>query len=470
MIIDDMVTVATTTIKQELERFAQGAEGDLTCELAERATRVIQQAVAAVGRAVFRTFVESKETTAERVVVDGEDYRFKFDSAKSFLTLWGAETFTRRVYQNASDTKSVVPLDRAWGMAHQFLTLEVRESVSFALTCLTPVEAAQFFKKCASAYVPHATQMKHAAVEVAGVLRGSEAEGLARIRATETVPEAVRAVAVSADGANVLMREAGAAKRGRPAERPGLKTAQDETTAYRNAMAGAISFYGAVPEGKKTPQRFRSVYTSHMPEERAPTFKQKFEAEVEAAVARAPQDAMKVVLCDGARALWTYIEGTSLYDDFERLVDFFHTTEHLSLAAQALFGKGTEQAKRWYAKYKGHLLEQDDAVEALRRSMAYYARTLGLPLARRRALETQQTFFARNRNRMAYADFRRRGLPIGSGPVEAACKTLIKARLCQSGMRWTTHGGQNILDLRTYVKSNRWDAMWEVYKQANKAA
>jgi len=470
MIIDGMVAAAVATIKQELERFADEAEADLTAGLAERATRAVREAVSAAGRAAFRAFIEGKETAAERVVVEGEEFRFKYVCEKSFLTLWGKEAFTRRVYQNASDTRSVVPLDRAWGMEKHYLTLEVRESVAFALAHLTPVEAVRFFKKCASAYVPHATQMKQAAAEVGQALRAHEAQVLARVQEAQGVPEGVRAVVASADGANVMMREAGAAKRGRPAERPGLGGTQSEDTAYRNAMAGAVSFYGAVPEGAKTPQRLSSVYTSHMPEQRAVTFKRKFEAEVKAAQAQAPEGAVKVVLCDGARPLWKYIEATPLFEDYERLVDFWHVAEHLSLAAEALFGKGTQEADRWYAKYKGKLLEEDDAVEALLRSMAYYERALGLPAARRQALQAQRTFFTRNRTRMAYADFRRRGLPIGSGPVEAACKTLLKARMCQSGMRWTTQGGQNILDLRTYVKSNRWDPMWEAYKELANAA
>ena len=57
------------------------------------------------------------------------------------------------------------------------------------------------------------------------------------------------------------------------------------------------------------------------------------------------------------------------------------------------------------------------------------------------------------------------GRQVGSGPVEAACKTLVKTRLCRSGMQWSWKGGQRILQLRTYVKSKRWDAFWSQYKQ-----
>lgn len=71
---------------------------------------------------------------------------------------------------------------------------------------------------------------------------------------------------------------------------------------------------------------------------------------------------------------------------------------------------------------------------------------------------------------MTYADFRRRGLPIGSGPVEAACKSVVKTRMCRSGMRWSREGGQKILNLRVVVKSDRWDGFWKNYMTLKRAA
>ena len=68
-----------------------------------------------------------------------------------------------------------------------------------------------------------------------------------------------------------------------------------------------------------------------------------------------------------------------------------------------------------------------------------------------------------NRSRMRYADFITQGLPIGSGPVESAAKMIVQARLKRSGMRWKTDGGQRILDLRCFVKLNRWLPMWNAY-------
>jgi hypothetical protein len=231
--------------------------------------------------------------------------------------------------------------------------------------------------------------------------------------------EATRVLATSLDGANVLINEPGA-KRGRPAERPQGSDGLAPQTAYRNAMVGSISFYGAVQEGHKGPQRLACRYTSHMPEDRAVTFKRKFEAELDAAERHAPPGVVKVLVCDGARSIWNYI---------------------------------------W------NYIEQDLGARAVLHSMNYYETIRALSNTRRDDLAAQRTFFERNPSKMTYADFRRRGLPIGSGPVEAACKTLVKTRLCRSGMRWSREGGQRILELRTYVKSNRWDAFWKLYNE-----
>jgi hypothetical protein len=116
------------------------------------------------------------------------------------------------------------------------------------------------------------------------------------------------------------------------------------------------------------------------------------------------------------------------------------------------------------------LLEKDTGAQSIIRSIDYYVVKLKLPTARRKELNSQRTFFRRNKHRMHYAQFRRRGLPIGSGPVEAACKSLVKTRMCRSGMRWSRQGGENILDIRTYVKSNRWDSAWNKIKMLSLAA
>lgn len=469
MLVTEMIDAVMNEVKEKLQIFCgEAVEEELTPDSAERVARGIQEALMAGGRAGYKTYLESKEETRDIIAADGEAYRFKQFSVKRFVSLFGHMEMKRKLFQNASDTRTFFPLDEAWGMAEEFMTVEVREAAAFASAHMTPEEAAKLFEKSAT-FQPHPTQIKRALQRIDALVT-PEREALDEsIREQEEVPEETRVLVVSMDGANVRLGEAGK-KTGRPAERPTPGADKEPASTYRNAMVGSVTLYGAVPEDGSCPQRIASRYTSHMPEERAATFKEKFEAEVSHAIAAVTDDVVKVLLCDGARPLWKYAEGNPLFEDFRMLIDYCHAAEHLSLASEALFGKDSEEAKLWYKKYASKLKEDEHGVRKLLQSMDYYAKTLKLSAARQRALATQRTFFRRNQAKMNYADFRKEGLPIGSGPIEAACKTIVKARLCRSGMRWKREGGQRILDLRTYVKSKRWDAFWARYKELKCAA
>jgi len=468
MSFDMMIAAGMAAFKQKMEELCQVPSGQpLSLEVAHVVTLGITESAAAACRAVFRAFLESKDKRCSKLVVDDETFRFKCLSEKTFMTFWGQEVVTRALYQNADDTRTFVPLDAAWGMEKQFMVPEVREACAFAHAQMPSEEAQTLLEKCAL-FHPHRTQIKRLSRDMEKVIDAHRAELDTRIRTEEEIPAAVCALGVSMDGANVLMREPGA-KRGRPCERP-REMRQSENTAYRNAMVGTVTLYGAVPENEKTPGRLSTRYVARMPEQNAVTFKSQLEAEVAALVRRLSPDVPKVFLCDAARAIWKYRSESELFSTFEPLVDCCHTLEHLSLAAEALFGKGAKEAQRWFERYTAVLIEQDDGARRVLRSMDYYGTTRSLTPSQRQALNQQRTFFVNNAPMMTYADFRRRGLPIGSGPVEAACKTLIKQRLCRSGMRWSPQGGQAILDPRSYIKSGRWDAMWKHYNELENAA
>jgi len=85
------------------------------------------------------------------------------------------------------------------------------------------------------------------------------------------------------------------------------------------------------------------------------------------------------------------------------------------------------------------------------------------------AHEAHQLF---GKDRMEYARYRRNGWPIGIGLIEAVCKSIVKCRLCRSGMR---SGGQVMMTLRSLLKPGRWNAFWTLCKttrfaQMNKIA
>jgi hypothetical protein len=450
-------------VKSVLAKVEETLSGEVTSERAEEVGQALTEAVSAGWVAGFRSWLEAHDTDDGAIEREGKVYRYKLDSEKEFLTPGGLMTLRRRVYQPDAGGKCFIPLDAAWGMEGEFATVEVRDAVLFSVALSTPKETETLLKKCAL-FQPSETAIKTMAKEMGAWLEEHEDAVMAEIRAEEGLPEETRVLCASLDGVNVLLAEAGK-KRGRPQERPrGAAETRDSSTCYKNAMVGTVSLYGDVPEGKHGPQRLQTRYAARMPEEGAPTLKAKFERELVETEGGLGDEVIRIALCDGARGLWKYIDETPLYDGYEKLVDYHHTTEHLSKAAEAIFGKGTEQSQNWYDKYCEALKGEDDGPERVIRSIDYYAQTKKLSKARQESLQSERTFFRNNRPRMEYARFRRQGWPIGSGPVEAACKSLVKTRLCRSGMRWSRNGGQHILTLRTYVKSDRWDAMWDKYK------
>jgi len=464
---EQMVDAMMAEIKQKMADFcADISAEELTPNVAERVAGALQECLASAGVAGYRAFLLAHEQAGDVLVSGGETFRYKGERPKTFLTPFGEMTLSRRCFQNASDTRSHVPLDCAWGMEGQYMAPQVREAVLFSCAHVTPEETAQLLNKCAL-FTPHATAIKHVLQQTGDLVEACREELDEAIFAHETVPVQTRAVVASLDGATVLLNEKGVFV-GHLPKRPQGDAPRETPTSYRIAMVGSVSCYG-LPDDAGKPRRLTGHYVAQMPEKNCPTFKRRFEAELDAAESTAPPGAARILLLDGARELWSYLDQTRRFDAYHRCIDFWHVLEHLSAAATALFGEG-EQSKKWYQKYKELLKTNDNAAEKICRSMDYFERCLGLSKNRLALVQEQRTYFTRNGTRMPYATFRKNGWPIGSGPIEAACKTLVKTRLCRSGMRWSRIGGQRVLVLRAYVKSNRWEAVWPLIKNLRNAA
>ena len=215
----------------------------------------------------------------------------------------------------------------------------------------------------------------------------------------------------------------------------------------------------------RLPKRLKSRYLAHSPEDRMKTLKAELEAEVRHLLAIAPQTVTKVVLMDGARGLWKYVTmAGSLFKDWVHIIDFHHACDTLSKLAEWIFGKDNSDGKVWYRKYRRILLEKENGVRSLIRSIDYPISLL--PESKQKQKRSKRGFFVHNARRMNYALYRKQGLPIGSGPVEAGCKTIVKARLCCSGMCWTRERAQHVLRIRTMIKNQRWNIVWNLCKYA----
>ncbi|MFN8632512.1 MAG: ISKra4 family transposase [Chloroflexota bacterium] len=185
-----------------------------------------------------------------------------------------------------------------------------------------------------------------------------------------------------------------------------------------------------------------------------------------------PELALVVVLGDGADWIWRYawqFLGRTGVEVIE-IVDVFHAWGHLWTVANAVFGAGTARAAAWVAPLKGDLLDTGPApilaaLAALAPAASDAAGDTDLDANAAEEIRKAIGYFTEHATRMDYPRFVARQLPIGSGGVESACKTLIQAREKQAGMRWSRAGAQVVASLRAVHRSGRWDAFWQTHPQ-----
>ena len=161
-----------------------------------------------------------------------------------------------------------------------------------------------------------------------------------------------------------------------------------------------------------------------------------------------------VLLIDGAEGLANM--GRLCFPGALQIVDFYHAREHARKVLQALLGsKEHPQFEKRLSDWVRRLLwdEVEQLIAAARQECAGTSRT--------EAVEKELGYFIRNVPRMQYGTFRSRGFFIGSGVIEAGCKTIIGSRCKQSGMFWGELGAQNILALRCIGASRRLGDFWK---------
>lgn len=161
-----------------------------------------------------------------------------------------------------------------------------------------------------------------------------------------------------------------------------------------------------------------------------------------------------VVLGDGAVWIWNLAQ--EHFPEAVPVVDLYHAREHLAELGKILYGPASAKAKDWAAGRSEQL--DDGNLTALLKALN---RLRPRDPKAKKAVQQTVGYFQNNADRMRYAQFRSQALFVGSGVVEAGCKTIIGFRLKQSGMRWTVRGANAIIALRCSQLSGRWEEFWE---------
>ena len=148
---------------------------------------------------------------------------------------------------------------------------------------------------------------------------------------------------------------------------------------------------------------------------------------------------------------------------WEWVLDFWHACGHLHELAEGLFGEGAK-AWGWFSKWRRWLRDRPQGLaHVLRSAMWHYNNGRQLSKAGAKLFWDSYRYLRKHGAWMKYESYRRRGLPIGSGVTEAACKTVFAERLKRSGMTWGHAGGQVIVDLRVLVLSRVWQQAHQSY-------
>ena len=180
-----------------------------------------------------------------------------------------------------------------------------------------------------------------------------------------------------------------------------------------------------------------------------------------------PSCRLVALIGDGAHWIW---EDGSVHlrppnKMWVEILDFYHAMEPVAIVAGAVWPHDPDAARAWRDNAAHHL--KPEGAEGL---TIAWSQLPPVPAAVQEVVDHERQYFAYHQDRINYPAFHRLGLPIGSGMVESACKTLLKQRESGSGMRWLERAAQGIATLRALHRSGRWAAFWATQPYATAVA
>lgn len=230
-------------------------------------------------------------------------------------------------------------------------------------------------------------------------------------------------------------------------------------TIYEVASAGTVSVYDR--RGK----RLGTVYLAYTPESKQPRMTEELTRLVREVLQRWDKPLPRLCyVTDAGDNETTYYNQvlrrmrhprTGERLNWVRVLDYYHASEYVGKMAEALFGKDPA-ARAWVRRMLKLLKKPNGIRRVLNSAAALRARYLTKGTKRQDDFRKAYDYLRRRTKIMRYAEYKRVGIPCGSGVTEAACKTIYTQRLKLSGMRWEMPGAQTILHLRVMLLSGVW--------------
>jgi len=352
----------------------------------------------------------------------GERQRFVGQRERVLATLLGSVPIRRAYYHCKHCGQSCLPYDEAAGLGENQVSVGLAKAATL-LGIHEPFESsARMLHELTGQRLSERTieRLTHQVGEVAG----AEEEALSARRAAWDVPAALAAPArlyVAVDGVMVHQED-------------GWHEAKTAVCYWEDAEGKRESRYVARFEGAS-----------------------EFADFVWGLACRCGlKNAQEVILLgDGAHWIWDHV--APLLEGCTGIVDWYHALQHVWACGSVLHGEGTEMCTQWVKKVETLLWEGD--VRAISRQLEEERGHTRSP-TKRAALDALLTYLRNQDDRLAYDRFRQRGLDIGSGRVEAACKSVVGVRMKRNGMRWSPKGAQTTLSLRARWMNGEWERFW----------
>ena len=370
------------------------------------------------------------------ISVDGEIYNKVVRCETDYQSSAGILRVTRSLYRLKGGLPTICPLEMKAGVVEGRWTPRAARQGIWAVAHMTPQESEDLFKEIGN-MEPSKSSLDRLPKKIGALWEASFIEHQAMIRLDEEIPAEAVTVAICLDGVMVPMSK--------------VDSVTDEVSEaqYKEASCGTISLYD------KDGERLSTVQIGRMPEHKKATLKLQLKLELEGLLSKRP-DLNIVKLADGAKDNWGFLENDILSG--RSLLDFWHMSEYMKEAFDAAYPNDTGKSFGQFEKYKAILKNDKAGTDKFIRCL----RNLHKTHPKNSTIKRTLTYIRNNKHRMHYAVALELNLPIGSGVVEASCKTLVTQRLKRSGMRWQMHGGQAILSFRSLIKSNRFDKAWDI--------
>lgn len=264
------------------------------------------------------------------------------------------------------------------------------------------------------------------------------------------VPKEANGLSVSLDRVSVPMEEP---HLNPPPQGPADKRKRHVVRTFRMAYCGTVTLHD------QDGQAVHTIRYGRMPQGDAQGLCEGLASDVEELRKQRP-DLQVTLLADGAEEMWNLLDEELNHQTLGieplRLVDFWHAVEKLGAAARVLFGaRSKAELSRWRLMLLNHSTAAAQILADLRASGREW-----VLVGSSHPVHEAITYLDNHATQMDYAEARRQGRPIGSGNVEATCKSLFEVRIKRSGSRWKEATGEHIVHLRALALSDRWtDAM-----------